>query len=239
MTEGGNAVDDIAAIRVPGQADFVAVGRNGFGGLCLLDARGVEQWCNKSVGNVGFVTALNCDGDGREEILSKSPRSHPFFGSKLGCYSTEGQLVRDLNVPVEPFHLRTFDARGNGRQDLLAWYRDGLAGPLVLAAWTAEGDVLGELRLQTAVNVTGATIAAVNLRGTAGADMAVALADGWVVGTSLDRERWGHRIAGADGTPPALTALDLDGDGAQELIIASGQTVSAWTWTSRTARARP
>jgi hypothetical protein len=243
MTESGDAVDAMSAIRVPGQGDFVTVGGNGFKGLCLLDARGVEQWCNKSIGNVSFVTAIDCDGDGRDEILSKSPHSHPYFGSKLGCYSTEGKLVRDLDVPVEPDGLRTFDARGDGRQDLLAWYQDGLSGPLVLAAWTREGRVLGELRLQTAVrsvvNATNATIAAVKLRAGKGSDIVVALADGWVVGMSLDGERWGQHVAGADGMRLALAALDLDDDGAQELIIASGKTVSAWTWNGRAARARP
>jgi hypothetical protein len=242
-TEPGDAVDAMSAIRVPGQGDFVTVGGNGFKGLCLLDARGVEQWCNKSIGNVSFVTAIDCDGDGRDEILSMSPHSHPYFGSKLGCYSTQGKLVRDLDVPVEPYGLRTFDARGDGRRGLLAWYQDGLSGPLVLAAWTREGRVLGELRLQTAarsvVNATNATIAAVKLRAGKGSDIVVALADGWVVGMSLDGERWGQHVAGADGMRLALAALDLDGDGAQEIIIASGKSVSAWTWNGRAARARP
>ena len=235
----GSGSRRISAIRVPGQGDFVTVGYNGFKGLCLLDAGGVERWCNKSIGNVTFVTAIDCDGDGRDEILSKSPHSHPFFGSKLGCYSPEGKLVRDLNVPAEPYGLRTFDARGDGREDLLAWYKDGLRGPLVLAAWTPGGQVLGELRLQTAMNVVNATITAVKLRAAAGSDIAVALADGWVVGTSLDGERWGLHIAGADGLPLALAALDLDDDGARELIIASGKTVSAWTWNGHAAPARP
>ena len=238
-TEPGDAVDAISAVRVPGQGDFVTVGYNGFKGLCLLDAGGVEQWCNTSIGNVSFVTAIDCDGDGRDEILSKSPHSHPYFGSKLGCYSPEGTLVRDLTVPVEPYGLRTFDARGDGREDLLVWYQDGLRGPLVLAAWTPEGHVLGELRLQTAMNVANPTIAAVRLRAAEGSHIAVALADGWVVGTSLDGERWGLHIAGADGLPLALAALDLDDDGAWELIIASGKTVSAWTWNGPAARARP
>jgi hypothetical protein len=239
MREGGDAVDDIAAIRVPGQGDFVAVGHNGFGGLCLLDARGVERWCNKSIGNVDFVTTIDCNGDGRDEILSKSPHSHPYFGSKLGCYSTEGKLVADLNVPVEPYGLRGFDVRGDGRRDLIAWYKDGLSGPLVLAAWTPEGQVLGELRLQTEANRASATICAAKLRPGKGSDIAVALPDGWVVGISLDGDRWGHHVAGADGVGLALAALDLDGDGAQELIIASGKTVSAWTWNGHAARARP
>jgi len=237
-TEGGDAVDDIAAISVPNHGDLVAVGHNGFGGLCLLDAGGVEQWCNKSIGNVDFVAALDCDGDGREEIVSKSPHSHPYFGSKLGCYSTEGNLVRDLNVPTEPFRLRTFDVRGDGHRELIAWYEDGLSGPMVLAAWTPEGHVLGELRLQRKVNSTGATISAVNLRGGRRSDIAVGLADGWVVGTSLDGERWGHHFSGADRLPLAIAALDVDDDGRQELIIASGTTVSAWTWNGA-VRARP
>ena len=236
-TEPGEGVDAIAAIRVPGQGDFVTIGYNGFKGLCLLDAGGVEQWCNTSIGNVSFVTTIDCDGDGRDEILSKSPHSHPFFGSKLGCYSIQGKLVRDLDVPTEPYSLRTFDARGDGRKDLIAWYRDSPSGPFVLAAWTPEGQVLGELRLQTAANNLIATISAVKLHAGKGSDIAVALSDGWVVGTSLDAEPWGHHIAGADGLGLALTALDLDGDGAQELIIASGTTVSAWTWNGRAARA--
>jgi Family of unknown function (DUF6159) len=237
-TEPGDGVDAIAAISVPGQGDFVTVGYNGFKGLCLLDAGGVEQWCNKSIGNVSFVTTIDCDGDGRDEILSKSSHSHPFFGSKLGCYSTEGKLVADLNVPVEPYGLRTFDARGN-RKDLIASYQDGLSGPLVVAAWTPDGHVLTELRLQTAVHVTNATISAAKLQAGKNSGIAVALADGWVVGTSLDGERWGHHIVGADGLPLALAALDVDDDGAQELIIASGKTVSAWTWNGRAARERP
>ena len=238
-TGPGEGVDAIAAIPVPGQGDFVTVGHNGFKGLCLLDAGGVEQWCNKSIGNVDFVTTIDCDGDGRDEILSKSPHSHPYFGSKLGCYSIDGKLVRDLDVPTEPFGLQTFDARGDGRKDLVAWYRDGVWGPWVLAAWTREGQVLGELRLQTAADWVTKTISAVNLHAGKGSDIAVALADGWVVGTSLDGERWGHHIAGADGLLLALAALDLDDDGAQELIIASGKTVSAWTWNGHAARARP
>ena len=217
----------------------MTVGYNGFKGLCLLDAGGVEQWCNKSIGNVSFVTTIDCDGDGRDDILSKSSHSHPFFGSKLGCYSTEGKLVADLNVPVEPYGLRTFDARGNRRKDLIASYQDGLSGPLVVAAWTPDGHVLTELRLQTAVHVTDATISAAKLHVGKNSDIAVALADGWVVGTSLDGERWGHHIVGADGLPLALAALDVDDDGAQELIIASGKTVSAWTWNGRAARERP
>jgi hypothetical protein len=236
-TEPGEGVDAIAAIRVPGQGDFVTIGYNGFKGLCLLDAGGVEQWCNTSIGNVSFVTTIDCDGDGRDEILSKSPHSHPFFGSKLGCYSIQGKLVRDLDVPTEPYSLRTFDARGDGRKDLIAWYKDGPSGPFVLAAWTPEGQVLGELRLQTAANNLIATISAVKLHAGKGSDIAVALSDGWVVGTSLHAEPWGHHIAGADGLGLAVTALDLDGDGAQELIIASGTTVSAWTWNGRAARA--
>jgi hypothetical protein len=234
MREGGDAVDDIAAIHVPGQGDLVAVGYNGFGGLCLLDADGGEKWCNKSIGNVSFVTAFDCDRDGRDDILSLSPHSHPYFGSKLGCYSTEGTLVRDLDVPTDPYGLRAFDARGGGRRDLVAWYHDGvLGGALVLAAWTSEGHVLGELRLQTEANPVSAAITAVKLRAGSGSDIAVALPDGWVVGTSLDGERWGHHFAGADGTGLAVTALDLDDDGAQELIVASGRTVSAWTWNGR------
>jgi Family of unknown function (DUF6159) len=238
-TEPGDGVDAIAAISVPGQGDFVTVGYNGFKGLCLLDAGGVEQWCNKSIGNVSFVATIDCDRDGRDDILSKSSHSHPFFGSKLGCYSTEGKLVADLNVPVEPYGLRTFDARGNRRKDLIASYQDGLSGPLVVAAWTPDGQVLTELRLQTAVHVTNATISAAKLHAGKNSDIAVALADGWVVGTSLDGERWGHHIVGADGLPLALAALDVDDDGAQELIIASGKTVSAWTWNGRAARERP
>ena len=237
--EPGEGVDAISAIRVPGQGDFVTVGHNGFKGLCLLDAGGVEQWCNTSIGNVDFVTAFDCDGDGRDEILSKSPHSHPFFGSKLGCYSTEGKLVRDLNVPVEPFLLRTFDARGNGHKDLIALYQDGLTGPLVLAAWTPGGQVLGELRLQQTAENLRPNISAVRLHAGKGADMVVALPDGWVVGASLDGERWGHHFAGGDGLPVALAAVDLGDDGAQELIIASGKTVSAWTWNGHAARARP
>jgi len=236
--EQGDAVDAISTIRVPGTGDFVTVGRNGFGGLCLLDGGGVERWCNKSIGNVSFVTALDCDGDGRDEILSISPHSHPFFGSKLGCYSTDGKLVRDLNVPTEPFGLRTFDIRGDGRRDLIAWYKDGLTGPLVLAAWTPEGQVLGESRLQTEANPVSATFSAVKLRAGKGSDICVALADGWVVGTSLDGERWGHHIAGANGVGLALAALDVEDDGTQELIIASGTTVSAWMWSGHAARAR-
>lgn len=227
--EQGHAVDDIAAIRVPGQGDFVAVGHNGSGGLCLLDGGGVERWCNKSIGNVDFVTTLDCDGDGRDEILSLSPHSHPFFGTRLGCYSTDGKLVRDLNVPTEPRGLRASDIRGDGRRDLIAWYKDGLTGPSVLAAWTPEGQVFGELRLQTEANPAAATFSAVKLRAGKGSDVCVALADGWVVGTSLDGERWGHHIAGANGLGLALAALDMD-DGTQELIIASGKTVSAWRW---------
>ena len=238
-TEPGEGVDAISAIRVSGQGDFVTVGYNGFKGLCLLDAGGVEQWCNKSIGNVDFVTTIDCDGDGRDEILSKSPHSHPFFGSKLGCYSIDGKLVRDLDVPAEPYGLQTFDARGDGRKDLVASYRDGLWGPWVLAAWTREGQVLGELRLQTAANWVSKTISAVNLHAGKGSDIAVAFPDGWVVGTSLDGERWGHHISGADGLLLALAALDLDDDGAQELIIASGKAVSAWTWNGHSARARP
>ncbi len=235
-TEPGNGVDAIAAIRVPDQGDFVMIGYNGFKGLCLLDAGGVEQWCNTSIGNVSFVTTIDCDGDGRDEILSKSPHSHPFLGAKLGCYSTKGKLVRDLDVPTEPYSLRSFDARGGGRKDLIAWYKDGPRGALVLAAWTREGQVLGELRLQTATSNLTATISAVKLRSGEGSDMAVALPDGWVVGTSLGAEPWGHHIAGADGSGVAITALDLDGDGAQELIVASGTTVSAWTWNDRPGR---
>jgi hypothetical protein len=36
-----------------------------------------------------------------------------------------------------------------------------------------------------------------------------------------------------------LAALDVDGGGAQELIIASGTTVSAWTWASHEPGERP
>jgi len=71
-----------------------------------------------------------------------------------------------------------------------------------------------------------------------GLDIAVALPDGWVVGTSHDGHRWGLHVTAAEGWRLALAALDLDGDGAQELIIASGKTVSAWTWNGAT-RARP
>jgi hypothetical protein len=239
-TEKGNGVDAIVALRVPGKGDLVTVGHNGSRGLCLLDAGGVEQWCNASIGNVSFVATIDCDGDGRDEILSKSPHSHPYFGANLGCYSTEGRLVRDLDAPTEPFGLRTFDARGDTHKDLIAWYRDGLSGPLVLAAWGPDGHVLGELRLQTdANNLTSAPISAVRLQAGKGADMVVGLADGWVVGMSLDGERWGHYSAGADGLGLALAALDLDGAGAQALIIASGTSISAWTWTGRVPSARP
>jgi len=117
-------------------------------------------------------------------------------------------------------------------------YKDGLSGPLVLAAWTPEGHAFGELRLQTEENPASATFSAVRLRAGKGSDIAVALPDGWVVGTSQDGHRWGHHVTGAEGWRLALAALDLDGDGAQELIIASGQTVSAWTWNGAT-RARP
>lgn len=79
---------------------------------------------------------------------------------------------------------------------------------------------------------------AVRLRAGKGSDIAVALPDGWVVGTSQDVHRWGHHVTAAEGWRLALAALDLDGDGAQELIIASGKTVSAWTWNGAT-RARP
>ena len=45
-------------------------------------------------------------------------------------------------------------------------------------------------------------------------------------------------MAAAEGWRLALAALDLDGDGAQELIIASGKTVSAWTWNGATRACR-
>ena len=89
------------------------------------------------------------------------------------------------------------------------------------------------------MHVTSATIAAAKLHAGKTSDIAVALADGWVVGTSLDGERWGLHIVGADGVPLALAALDVDDDGAQELIIAGGKTVSAWTWNGRAAREGP
>jgi hypothetical protein len=113
--------------------------------------------------------------------------------------------------------------------------QDGLRGPLVLAGWTPEVRS-SVIAAADSNNVVNATITAVKLRAAAGSDIAVALADGWVVGTSLDGERWGLHIAGADGLPPALAALDLDDDGARELIIASGKTVSAWTWNGHAAR---
>jgi hypothetical protein len=93
------------------------------------------------------------------------------------------------------------------------------------------------LRLQTEASLAGARFSAVRLRAGTGSDIAVALPDGWVVGTSLDGQRWGHHVTAADGWRLALAALDLDGD-AQELIIASGKTVSAWTRNARHAHTR-
>jgi hypothetical protein len=229
-----DGVDDIARIRTAGQGDLVAVGYSGFGGLCLLDGAGRESWCDQSIGNVSFVAAFDCDGDGRAEVLSFSRHSHPYYGFKLGCYSLAGKLVRDLDVPAVPLALQTRDVDADGAGDLVAWYKEGLRGPVVLAAWSGTGKPLFDLPVDPSTfNYVRGSVAAPRFHPGRAANIAVGLYNGWIVGCTPAGERWGRALAA--GKAVSVLALDVDGDGAEELITASGATVIALAWARKTS----
>ena len=227
------AVDEIAVVRGRNGADMVAVGYNGSAGLCLLDQIAKERWCNDSIGNVWFVTALDCDGDGEEEVVSLSANSHPRHGFKLGCYSAStGQLDSDLEIPGMPQALNAHDLDLDGSKELLVLYLDGLDSPLTLSGRRPDGKVLASLLVRADPHdAHRASVQTANLRSAGGPDFFVQLRSGVVEGSSLSGLRWQWTLPKSLGD--SLTAVDLNGDGGDELVTATGTTVAAWSWTGR------
>jgi tetratricopeptide (TPR) repeat protein len=175
-----------------------------------------------------FVVSLDCDGDGADDVVATSPASHPYFGSKLGCYSAGGRHLRDLDVSQDPVSADAVDLDGDGRTDIVLGYTEGLKGPFVLAVWNTEGKTLGQLRLEDPGHSRLAAVVGARLGGSASRQALVALADGWIVGFSSTGEQWGQQILA--GGAARLAAADLDGDGRDELITEADGLLSAWSW---------
>lgn len=226
----------VLGLRAPGgEGDLVAV-RWSFGDLCVLAAAdGVERWCRSTGLAVGEAFAsLDCDGDGTEEIVTITPNLHPFFGRKLACRSARGGVVRQIDLPgselIPPMSLAAGDVDGDGTAELVTWRMTGLGGPDALGAVGLDGRSLYELRLEgDRLDSVAAHIGAVRLRAGEPAHLVAGLWDGRVVGTSTNGERWGLTLPGARGDTH-VAALDVDGDGAQELITSSDGLLTAWRW---------
>jgi len=232
-------IHGIAPLRAPGRADdLVAVAyAGGSPGVCLLDGDGRRLGCDDGFAMRWFAISLDCDWDGIEEAVATSPASHPYFGSKLGCYSAAGRHVTDLHVPKDPFAAATTDFDGDGRTDIVAWYPDGPGGPYVLAGWSTKGQVLREVRLDAPKESILASVAAGRLAPSRPGEAIAALSDGWIVGFSRDGEPWGQRILAGDRV--LLATADLDGDGVEELVTASDGVVSAWKWDEGVTAVEP
>jgi outer membrane protein assembly factor BamB len=81
-----SGVDDCAPgdVNGDGKLEF-AVGYNGGGGVCLLDAQGKELW-HKMDGNVWHVEILDINQDGRPEIV------HSNAGGELTVRNAAGDI---------------------------------------------------------------------------------------------------------------------------------------------------
>ena len=227
-TKEGELIQDMTSVKAPdGRGEFVALAHSGASpGLCLLDDKGKRLWCSDGIAMRWSVVSFDCDGDGKDDVVAESPESHPYFGNKLACYSTAGRHLRDLDVTDVPTRAAAVDFDGDGRADVAGQYHDAREGPLVLAAWDTQGRTLGELRVEES-NRSLAPVVGARLESSA-AGHAVTVTDGWIVGFSSTRGRWGQRIP--QGDFPQLAAADLDGDGRDELITESGLVLSAWSW---------
>jgi hypothetical protein len=207
------------------------------GRLCAIDGGGKERWCLDRLVMGWSVDALDCTGDGVEEALWASQESHPYFGVKLGCYSAgSGEKVRDIDLPAEPYQVRSADFDGDGREELVTWSRDGLLrGPQVLSVRAPGGPVQLDLRLAGAAHdEILAEVGTARLR-PGGADAFVSLPNGWVVGSSQRGPRWGLYLPESDRTPYGarpVGVVDRDGDGRDALLTANGHTLTAWEWAA-------
>jgi hypothetical protein len=225
-----HAVDAVAPIRTPAGWG-VAVGYNGSHGLCFLDERGSETWCKKDLGNVWFVTALDCDGDGWEDILSLSPGGRP---EPAACYKTDGTLMGQLELP-DVWALRAVDLDDDGKKELT--YVANEKDSVRLGAIRADGKPLVEMRVACGPKRCAFRVAPMAVRRSRqGPKDIVGLGpDGELLGISLSGQRW---KAGRDYSH--LTVIDLDDDGLDEVIGLewprqkqhNSRNVTAWTWRS-------
>jgi hypothetical protein len=231
-TPGQDGVDAVAPVRI-GSTWGVAVGYNGFYGLCLLDSRGVESWCNRDVGNVWVVTTADCNDDHIEDIVSLSDAdSHG-----LGCYGRDGSVIETLHIPTgSPYIMRGIDLDGDGRKEL-AYFNLVRDRGARFGAFDLRGKPVAEVYAATASEQRWLTRSKpIGVRHTASVprDVVVLGPSGEMLGVTTAGQRWR-----AGTSADAFTVIDLDGDGSDEVITLSkrkwdypiaNHTISVWTW---------
>jgi hypothetical protein len=230
-----------APVRTP-DGWGVAVGYDNFlFGLCFLDQRGQQRWCNRQLGTAQFTAALDCDDDGRDDIVSGPLKGN----SSFGCYTTGGEHLEDVGAPRRVWAMRAVDLDGDGRKEL-TYASTELNHTSRFGIMRADGTTIADVHL--AGRPQRHAPVAVRRTRQGPHDVVTLGPEGELVGVSMSGERWS-----AGRGYHALTVVDLDGDALDEIVAigraAAGREhgyhypIVAWTWgraaVARNASVRP
>jgi hypothetical protein len=165
---------------------------------------------------------LDCDRDGQEEILVGALATTV---STLGCFATDGRLVKSLELPDTPESMQAIDLDGDGLKEI-AYVAGQLNGASLLGIWWPDRSNSVGVRIP---EMTGRNQPVV-LRRTAdgGRDLALSFSSGRTYGLSASGKGWSVQL---DPYPAGdvIAAVDVDGDGTDELITLRGAMLIAWS----------
>jgi len=211
----GAGVSGIATVRV-GTSDLIAASYAAKPAVRLLDEYGGIAGTVPKLATSFFVAGLDCDGDGKEEILST-----PETGARgLACYNTDGQVVRTIPLPGDTSLAIAADVDNDGKKDIVSYYS---SDNLVLGVWSRSGRLVWSVKLGK-LSAPSALVAA-DFDGDGKKEVVAAFPMGQIMVFAS-----GRRVAARQAQQrwPRIAAADVDSDGRAELLVGDGKGLRAF-----------
>ncbi len=215
----GRPILDIGTADVDGDGKPEVIPSPYRGGeLYLLEDDGRLAWQQRTEGEVGLVQGGDVDGDGQAEVvlLSASWDLYVLEGDGQPVWHSEAMALSYAHVPPDPGQLLVRDLDGDGRAEVAVVTVDP---PISLHVFQGDGSQAWTCPLGTSSS-TSARLTAGDVDGDSDLEIAVTAAvhEAVYLLDSEGRFLAEYRIRAASGP---LELADLDGDGRDEVLIAT------------------
>ena len=201
-------------------SDLVAVSYTSKPGVRLLDKKGGIVATTPKVSSAFFVAGLDCDGDGKEEMLSNAEKSAEKSTSRLACYNQSGNFVKSVSFPGYPSLAITADVNNDGKKDIISYCG---VDTITLGVWSRSGNEIWTAKLGK-MSAPSALVAA-DFDGDDKKEIAAAFPLGQIM---IFKDAKQMAAVQSQQKFPRIAAADVDSDGQVELLVGDGKGLRAF-----------